>query len=286
MERKTQWHPAFCSAMRLELKENKGDLEYTNEYNVSAKPLQIDLLVIKKEDRCVIQNPIGKIFRRHNIVEFKSPRDRLNIDDYFKVMGYACLYKAQHDGTDDVESDDITISFVRDTKPEGLLREFKRREMTVRVLTDGIYYVANPWFLMQIIVTSELNRDAHLWLTALTERLSVRDAEKILEGVLQLAARDEKSLADSVLTVSISANRKIFGEMEDASEMFESLEFLMEDKFKEKWLEGSRAEKLKTAKRMLKRGRLTHEEIAEDSELSLEEVEKLAQELEDEMQPA
>ncbi len=68
--------------------------------------------------------------------------------------------------------------------------------------------------------------------------------------------------------------------------MFESLEFLMEDKFKEKWLEGSRAEKLKTAKRMLKRGRLTHEEIAEDFELSLEEVEKLAQELEDEMQPA
>ena len=28
-ETRTQWHPAFCSAMRLELIENKADLDYT-----------------------------------------------------------------------------------------------------------------------------------------------------------------------------------------------------------------------------------------------------------------
>lgn len=46
--KKTQWHPAFCSAMRLELREDKEFLEYFNEYNLNTKPLQIDLLIIKK----------------------------------------------------------------------------------------------------------------------------------------------------------------------------------------------------------------------------------------------
>lgn len=42
--RKTQWHPAFCSAVRLELRADKQKLQYTNEYNLNAKPIQIDLL--------------------------------------------------------------------------------------------------------------------------------------------------------------------------------------------------------------------------------------------------
>lgn len=34
--------------MRLELREDKEFLEYFNEYNLNTKPLQIDLLIIKK----------------------------------------------------------------------------------------------------------------------------------------------------------------------------------------------------------------------------------------------
>ena len=47
-EEYTQWHPAFCSAIKLELAENKEDLDYISEYNINTKPLQMDLLVIKK----------------------------------------------------------------------------------------------------------------------------------------------------------------------------------------------------------------------------------------------
>lgn len=44
-----QWHPAFISAMNLELLENKNDLVFEREYNLNTKPLEIDLLIIKKE---------------------------------------------------------------------------------------------------------------------------------------------------------------------------------------------------------------------------------------------
>ena len=43
-----QWHPGFVAAMDLELEENREDLLYEKEYNLNTKPLEIDLLVIKK----------------------------------------------------------------------------------------------------------------------------------------------------------------------------------------------------------------------------------------------
>lgn len=43
-----QWHPAFCAAMELEFKDDREALLYEREHNLSKKPLQIDLLIIKR----------------------------------------------------------------------------------------------------------------------------------------------------------------------------------------------------------------------------------------------
>jgi len=48
IEDKKQWHPAFCAAMELEFREDKDILHFEREYNLSKKPLHMDLLVIKK----------------------------------------------------------------------------------------------------------------------------------------------------------------------------------------------------------------------------------------------
>ena len=44
-EVKLQWHPAFCAAARLEFNEDMEKLEFYSEYNLSRKPLQIDMRV-------------------------------------------------------------------------------------------------------------------------------------------------------------------------------------------------------------------------------------------------
>ena len=44
-----QWQPAFVAAMELELSENRKELYFEAEYNLNTKPLEVDLLVIKKE---------------------------------------------------------------------------------------------------------------------------------------------------------------------------------------------------------------------------------------------
>lgn len=41
MEKNLQWHPAFCYAMRLELRDEEG-LIYQDEFDLTDKPLKID----------------------------------------------------------------------------------------------------------------------------------------------------------------------------------------------------------------------------------------------------
>ena len=70
-EKRIQWHPGFVAAIDLELAENRKDLIYEKEYNLNVKPLEIDLLVIKKEKSAKIVNEIGKLFRDYNIMDYK-----------------------------------------------------------------------------------------------------------------------------------------------------------------------------------------------------------------------
>ena len=91
---RSRWHPAFCAAAELELRDNREDLSFNREYNLSKESLQIDLLVIKKPPHVKVKNEIGHIFRQHNVVEYKSPKDSLNIDDFYKTLAYAFLYKS------------------------------------------------------------------------------------------------------------------------------------------------------------------------------------------------
>ena len=151
---KIQWHPGFVAAMDLEFAENRADLIYEKEYNLNTKPLEIDLLVIKKDSDIQVVNKIGKIFRKYNILEYKSPDDSLNIDSFYKAGAYAGLYKAYGETVDERRACDITVSIIRETRPDGLFAYFKNHDIHMENPYRGIYYVMDSvLFPTQIIVS-------------------------------------------------------------------------------------------------------------------------------------
>ena len=89
-----QWTPAFVAALRLEFREYKDVLEFHDEYQLTSKPLAMDCLVLNKKPEVQIDNDIGRIFKEHNIFEYKSPVDKINIDSFYKAISYAGLYKS------------------------------------------------------------------------------------------------------------------------------------------------------------------------------------------------
>ena len=230
----TQWHPAFCSATKLELVKNKKDLHYHSEYGLNTKPIQIDLLVIRKSKGITIENEIGKIFKGHNLFEYKSPQDKLNVDTYFKTLAYACLYKSKAPTVNGIDAHDITISILRESKPVNLFQWFKSHGYKIEQKYDGIYYIKNHLhFDMQIIVLKELNQKLHLWLSSLTQKMSENTAEKLILEINKLSDKDDYDYADSVLQVAMKENKHVFLKLKEASPMCEELAKLMEPEMRE-----------------------------------------------------
>ena len=208
--KKIQWHPAFIAAMDLEFSENRDNLIYEKEHNLSTKPLEIDLLVIKKTNSIPIANEIGKIFMGHNIIEYKSPGDHFNIDTFYKAGAYASLYKVSGDKTDIIKAYDITVSIIRDTRPSGLFKYFSEHDFKTENPYPGIYYILNNvLFPTQIIVTGELESKNHVCLTALTEHIQKHELKTLLSKTKELTSEYEQELADSVINVTLKANKKL-----------------------------------------------------------------------------
>ena len=243
---KIQWHPGFVAAMDLEFKENRADLIYEKEYNLSTKPLEIDLLVIKKEPYVQIVNEIGKLFRGHNIVEYKSPEDHLDIDVFYKAGAYGSLYKAFGETVDERPADEITITIIRDAKPEGLFGYFEKHGIRVTNPYRGIYYVLDEvLFPTQIIVGKELEQKGHAWIKALSDGIQKQEMWELLERISRLTHKFDRELADSVLEVSIRANRQIVEELRGGDKMCKALLEIMEpeiNKIVESEVERNRAD--------------------------------------------
>lgn len=102
------------------------NLIFENEHQLSTKPMAIDVLIIKKVTTSPIRKNIGRIFRKHNIIEYKSPDDYLSIDDFYKVYGYTCFYKYDTSTIDEIKITDVTITFVSEGYPRKLIVHLKK----------------------------------------------------------------------------------------------------------------------------------------------------------------
>ena len=140
-------------------------------------PLRIDLLIIRKKPGEVIKNEIGTFFLGHNIIEYKSPDDSMNIDTFYKSGAYASLYKSYGESVDKRTADDITVSIVRQNRPDGLFGYFEKHKIRITNPYHGIYYVWDTaLFPTQIIVTRKPNKKEHTWLAAFAVASSVLES--------------------------------------------------------------------------------------------------------------
>lgn len=244
---KIQWHPAFCAAAELELRLNKADLEFKREYNLSKKPLQMDLLIIEKRKNAQIQNEIGTIFRGYNVIEYKSPDDGMTIDDFFKTLGYACLYKGLGEKVNQIPLEELTVSLFRASAPKQLMKQLIGYGYKIELHTSGIYYVQGFSIPIQIVVTKELDSKNHESLKVLSRSAEKEDIQKFTELARDFLEPGDKEKADAVLQVSVAANREKYDEVRRSENMCEALRELMKEEIEQE-LEKARKEGLRLGK--------------------------------------
>lgn len=229
-----QWHPAFYAGIQIEFYTESDKLIFESEHNLSKKPMQIDVLVIKKIAEDIIHKNIGRIFRKYNIVEYKSPTDYLSIDDFYKVYGYTCFYKSETKIVDSIKITDLTITFVCQKYPRELVDHlWKIRGFGLEKIDEGIYYITKDIVPIQLLVISELSEQENLWLKCLTNDLD--DMVTIDRLSEEYGAHEHEELYKSVMNVIVRANKERFKE---ATNMCEALREIWAEDFEQARSEG------------------------------------------------
>lgn len=278
---KIKWHPAFCSATEFELREYKEVLDFFPEYQLSKEPLLMDLLIIEKLKNIVIDNEIAEIFKRYNIVEYKSPDDGLTIDDFYKTIAYAALFKGLADKVDKYPACEITVSLFREKAPIKLFKMLKEAGMSVEESHKGIYQIkGNTLFPVQIVVTGTVNSNIHSALKMLTKNVKADDVKLFLSDAEK--AENENNNVDSILQASISANEDVYEAIWRENPMCEALRRLMKDDLEaaeaKGEVKGEAKKAIDTAKIMIEE-REPVDKIQRYTQLTLDKLLELSQKL-------
>ena len=188
--RRSFYHPPFVSAMHIELRENKDNLLYEDEHRLNTDPLLIDLLIIKKDSDVNITSGLGRIFRKINIWEYKSPEASLGYKEFHKGLTYA---------PENISYRDISVSFLRHAKPVKLMKMLLSEGYTISEYEPGIYHVSksNHQPYIQIIVSRMLD-EKYGWIKLLSKKADADILNK-LAAEAKGFGQDEKHYAAHTL---------------------------------------------------------------------------------------
>lgn len=220
-----QWHPANYAGLQIEFEDEKKYLSFEDEHQLGTKPMAIDILIIKNTEGYKVKKNIGRIFRKYNIIEYKSPDDYLSIDDFYKVYGYTCFYKADTPTVNQIEVNELTITFISRKYPRKLLRHLElERGFAIQKIESGIYYIVGDAIPIQFIVANKLSQTENLWLKGLTNQLHNYELTAALTK--DYYEHKQNTLYESVMDIIMRANKKQF---EEANNMCEAMkEFIWE----------------------------------------------------------
>ena len=169
---RVNWHEAASCAFQIELKDYSDLLEYITEYVLGKNSYRIDLLVIKKLTFETIPKNIAHIFKTFNLLEIKGIGSSINIDTYYKTIGYAGLLIDQMGKVNQYSSLDVSLTLLSFHYPRKLMKHLQKdRKLTIAKTSTGVYYINKETFTIQIIVTRELSPEDNLYLHCLTNNL-------------------------------------------------------------------------------------------------------------------
>lgn len=173
---------------------------------------------------------IGRIFRRYNIIEYKSPDDNLTINDFYKVYGYCCFYQSDTDKICEIPPEELTITFICNHFPRKMIQHLKEfHGLDIRHVEAGIYYITGDAFPIQLLVTRELDPKENLWLQSLRNNMS--KPEEIETLLKEYETKKSSKLYQAAMEVITRANWDAVKEVKET--MCEALKELMAEEFQE-----------------------------------------------------
>jgi hypothetical protein len=160
---RTWWHPLLASLLRWQL---GSSYHLEEEVPVGQKPLQIDILLLQKEQgdlpasaRRVLAGLV-EYLGPLTLLEFKSPSDTLRAGDFQTFLAYALLYRAQNQPLLDPAQLHLLVLAPRLTRPYR--EELQTLSVTAQAQEPGIWSLQgglalHPTWLLETEALAGLN---------------------------------------------------------------------------------------------------------------------------------
>jgi len=225
-------------------------LIYEQEIQLGKDPFRLDLLVIKKQPRLILRDPIGKFFKIFNIFEYKSPEDRLSIEDFYKVQGYGLFYKSQGRKVNEIPIESITLTIVRHTYPRDMIKMLEQSGISVKKVHPGIYYFeGNLCIPVQLVISSQLPLGEYDGLRLIAKGATIEDIKNYAERAIASDNERIKENARTVIDVCLDANKNLV----EVKEMYEAVREVFKDAFAKERQNGINEEKERVAVDMIRK---------------------------------
>ncbi len=227
------WHSGFEGSLRLILREYKDCIDISREYQLSMEPLKMDFLVIKNDTGVLIDNAVGRGFLRHNIIEYKSPDDELNIDVLWKTIGYAGIYKSLGKNVNEIKAEEMTITIFRMRKPVALFKMINATGCIIESEYPGVYLIHGIIAIpLRIVVIRELEDDELGAMKIMKRDAQPDEVVKFLTEARNYKDLEDKRSADAVLQVSANINKELYERLRGDQNMCEALKEIMAEDLK------------------------------------------------------
>ena len=233
LSNKTNYHAAFLSSLEILFWQYREQITMVPEKILNVEGIRIDILLIKKEPSLEIDSDIARIFREHNIIEYKSFDDALNIDVFAKVMAYAYLYKSQGPKANAIPFSSMCATIYRHRYPRNAFRALKFYGAVIENPYPGVYYVKglNP-FPVQILVGKELDPYEYSMFRILLPNAFDDDIRRFKDIAMQNNNAAYHKSVDNILQISVSVNQETYARLrKEDPDMCEALRELMKDDF-------------------------------------------------------
>ena len=233
LSNKTNYHAAFLSSLEILFWQYREQITMVPEKILNAEGIRIDILLIKKEPSLEIDSDIARIFREHNIIEYKSFDDALNIDVFAKVMAYAYLYKSKGQRVNAIPFSNMCATIYRHGYPGKFFKTLKFYGAVIENPYPGVYYVKGQSpFPIQILVGKELDPCEYSMFRILMPNAFDDDIRRFKDIAMQNYDAAYHRSVDNILQISVSVNRETYARLrKEEPDMCEALRELMKDDF-------------------------------------------------------
>jgi hypothetical protein len=151
----------------------------------------------------VVEKNTARIFKRINILEYKSPEDYFSVYDFYKVLSYTYLYAAPNK----TDTRDMTVSIIETRHPRDLFTYFEEENRSVTATSPGVYVVGGYPVAVQVIESKKLPFEENLWLKGLSDDLSAA------AGAIPGESRKRTAETGAYIQVILSANKETIEEI-------------------------------------------------------------------------